>query len=1020
VLLCVLAWGRGAAGAQEPVPAADAPSMQVLIRAMDYGDWPEVSVVAVAEDGDGAPVTGLTAEDFALQENDRPVAVQSCIPLPDVGHARRPVLFVTLVTDNSISMARASEAMRKAAYALVKSVTSAQRMNVVGFFESKHKWGVAAFCDFTADTQKLAGVLSKPRPATKVTLIWDAVYRAIDGLTHVEGPGQKVVVVLSDGQDNGSKHAWRECAERAAEEGVTVYCMNFARLSAERSARAPLALLAARTGGKAWLCEETVPVDDLQAEIGKRLGQVYVLSFRSLDLPPEKETRSVALTVCGKGGAAHAERMVVVPRAALLYRWAQFLARDDAPAAAKRAVVALSEAVSLRAGGNAEGIPDAETLNAALERARARYEAVLEKLLERARALAADGKHAEAIAAYAAVLDLEPQDDEARRARAQCGARLGGRLRTEKRYEQALAAYQQALADDPDCASACAGLVDCRLEWGEALLLEDRPAQANEQFRHALESGFDAQRVRESIVKAYVSAARRLAQQHSFDAALARLAEAAEIDPDSPLPASATMEVRYARAQWLHEQGSLKEAVAEFQAVLKLDAARDRYPQLPDEVRALQAAICESEGDRFYAGARYAAAIASYTRAAELAPDNTGLSRKLANAHTEDGNRHVLAGDLTAGAQCYRLALQCEPDLTSALYGLATVSYQLMDFAAARENFERARLNAAGLPPGVDVQTVEAQLGMSELALGDFDGALALFRQGAASWSSSGRAVRCYVATLIGRQYSIGARCMGIHASALAESSGAERLQQCANEAVKAPNILACYYLGADGAVVAAAAEGGQAPQPSPLQRSAAALGRDVILTDGPDPASAAFLVSAPWPSEGARRGTVQVLFEPSLPDSDSRLLTEAEASPAQERAWQELAFAACDHALAQDLRMLAFMLPDILERTGDESCRRILRLLQEDGEVLYAVLDNERTVMAEGFQVRRSGLTDDVSRRARRADALMRQDQMFHVPGSEGVWVTDIAYPVLTDRLKWLGVLRVGLRNPTLGRRGE
>jgi VWFA-related protein len=127
---------------------------------------------------------------------------------------------VGLVVDNSTSMLTERDMVVSGATAFAESSHPEDEMFAIVFNETV-RTGLPSTIDFTTNRLQLRASLQRFTPGGK-TAFYDAV---IAGLDHLEKAGyqKRVLVVLSDGGDNASRHTEREMLDRVSSSSALVY-----------------------------------------------------------------------------------------------------------------------------------------------------------------------------------------------------------------------------------------------------------------------------------------------------------------------------------------------------------------------------------------------------------------------------------------------------------------------------------------------------------------------------------------------------------------------------------------------------------------------------------------------------------------------------------------------------------------------------------------------------------------------------------------------------------------------------
>jgi Ca-activated chloride channel homolog len=262
----------------------------------------EVALFFAATDH-GKSVTNLKPGDVIIRDAGKPparlVAFHNETELP---------LRLGLVIDTSNSIVRQFGFEQKAASAfLKKSLTGKNDLAfVVGFSDQ-----VLLVKDFTHDPRVIEAGINQLAPAGG-TALWDALKFAADKLGDLpkEKPLAKMLVVISDGEDNSSSATLKEAIESAERHEITVYTVSTRALAGGESAQALTAdgamkALAARTGGSAFFLDSVSDLDRRLSDLQQVIRSRYLVSFKPLNLIRDGSYHPIALTATKEGHKLH-------------------------------------------------------------------------------------------------------------------------------------------------------------------------------------------------------------------------------------------------------------------------------------------------------------------------------------------------------------------------------------------------------------------------------------------------------------------------------------------------------------------------------------------------------------------------------------------------------------------------------------------------------------------------------------------------------------------------------------------
>jgi Ca-activated chloride channel family protein len=224
---------------------------------------------ATAQDGKNTLVSGLSKADFQVYEDG---VLQ---PIKYFSHEDIPVT-VGLVVDNSGSMMPKRRDVVAAALVFARSSNPLDQMFLVNFNE-KVSFGLPDNMPFTDQIGQLEVALSRVR-ANGETALYDAVAVALDHLKK-GNRDKKVLIVISDGGDNASKHKLAEILTRVGQPDVIIYTIGiFDDQDPDRNPRV-LKQLAKDTGGEAFLPASLKDVAPICERIAHDIRNQYTIAY---------------------------------------------------------------------------------------------------------------------------------------------------------------------------------------------------------------------------------------------------------------------------------------------------------------------------------------------------------------------------------------------------------------------------------------------------------------------------------------------------------------------------------------------------------------------------------------------------------------------------------------------------------------------------------------------------------------------------------------------------------------------
>lgn len=233
-------------------------------------DAEEVVLNCTVLDGKGELVNDLTKSNFKVFEDK---ALQSIVSLQ---HQDTPV-SIGLLVDDSGSMNSKRAAVSSAALYLVKASNPQDETFVINFSDQ-----VYLDQDFTSDLSKLQNGLSH-LSLSGGTALYDTVVTAADKMAQSSTRPRKVLIVITDGDDNSSKLTLDDAIHRVQDmQGPTVYAIGLLFGSDKsRHAKHDLQALASETGGIAFFPGSLKDIDSVAAEVARDIRNQYAIAYHS-------------------------------------------------------------------------------------------------------------------------------------------------------------------------------------------------------------------------------------------------------------------------------------------------------------------------------------------------------------------------------------------------------------------------------------------------------------------------------------------------------------------------------------------------------------------------------------------------------------------------------------------------------------------------------------------------------------------------------------------------------------------
>jgi VWFA-related protein len=274
---------------QVPAPQGQAPEAQHDDVYIFKKEVDEVTLHATVVDDRNRLITNLAKGDFNVFEDGKPQKITS-FRNEDI-----PVAL-GIVIDNSGSMREKRPQVNAAALNLVRSSNPQDKVFVVNFNEEYF-----LDQDYTGSIPKLKDALERIE-SRGGTALYDAVVASADHLKKSGSLEKKVLLVVTDGEDNASRESLEQALRRLQEQnGPTIYTIGL--LSEEHGKRARRALreMAEDTGGVAFFPNNLNEVEAITQQIAHDIRNQYTIGYKPTTPQSAGGYRTVKVEAAAKG-----------------------------------------------------------------------------------------------------------------------------------------------------------------------------------------------------------------------------------------------------------------------------------------------------------------------------------------------------------------------------------------------------------------------------------------------------------------------------------------------------------------------------------------------------------------------------------------------------------------------------------------------------------------------------------------------------------------------------------------------
>ncbi|MEA2541497.1 MAG: Ca-activated chloride channel [Acidobacteriaceae bacterium] len=272
VALAIVLWGVTAAGAQSAakVMQSQQPKLGSSGAYSLHVDAEEVVLNCTVLDSKRELANGLSRSNFKVFEDK---ALQTIISLQ---HQDTPV-SIGLLVDNSESMSTKRTAVSSAAVDLVKASNPHDETFVINFSDQAY-----LDQDFTSDIGALQNGLAHLSQSGG-TALYDTLITAADKMERSATRPRKVLIVITDGDDNSSKLNLDNAIHHVQNmQGPIIYSIGLLfGGDKSRHARRDLQALSSETGGIAFFPGSLKDIDSVAAEVARDIRNQYAVAYHS-------------------------------------------------------------------------------------------------------------------------------------------------------------------------------------------------------------------------------------------------------------------------------------------------------------------------------------------------------------------------------------------------------------------------------------------------------------------------------------------------------------------------------------------------------------------------------------------------------------------------------------------------------------------------------------------------------------------------------------------------------------------
>lgn len=251
-----------------------------------------VSFPVIVTDRQGKLVTGLQRNDFAVYDDG--VLQEITFFSEDDDPASVVVVFDTSASMSGKKMNQAKESLAR----LIETSHPRDEFFLIGFNSRPQ-----LLLNSTRDAEALLAKLTYVEPRGE-TALYDAVYLGVEKVLRGAHP-KKVVLIITDGEDNNSQYTFTEVKRQLQESGVICYAVGILKgmLFRQRAvSEVVLEELSTNSGGNAFFPDDKLEMDETFERIAVQLRRRYSIGFQPANFIPDGKWHRLKVKVAPDTG----------------------------------------------------------------------------------------------------------------------------------------------------------------------------------------------------------------------------------------------------------------------------------------------------------------------------------------------------------------------------------------------------------------------------------------------------------------------------------------------------------------------------------------------------------------------------------------------------------------------------------------------------------------------------------------------------------------------------------------------
>ena len=250
--------------------------------------------LAVSEHG--KMINDLSASDIRIRDDNKaPIRILQFLP-----QSKLPLRLGVLIDTSGSVEHRISFEQHAAKKFLERVLNPESDLAFVGGFGTE----LRVTQDFSGDSIALSEGVNRMGRDGEGTAVFDAIYKACWKLAAYPDHGRvaRVLVVLSDGEDNASHRSLKQAIDAAESASVAVYALNTSEdFDTQSDANKVLEAIAEGTGGESKYPRTMSELERYFGQLSEAIRSRYLIAYKPADFAPNGSFRKLKVTAAKDG-----------------------------------------------------------------------------------------------------------------------------------------------------------------------------------------------------------------------------------------------------------------------------------------------------------------------------------------------------------------------------------------------------------------------------------------------------------------------------------------------------------------------------------------------------------------------------------------------------------------------------------------------------------------------------------------------------------------------------------------------